>query len=73
MPSVRAGARWNRYKKETNQLVTKNVEKPNQVVEKILFLNFQKNENMTQARKEGKEAVGSLRSNLRNTRPSKFL
>ena len=44
-----------------------NVEKTNQFVKKMASLNFRKNKSMTQARtrKEGKEAVGSLR-NLKN-------
>jgi len=34
------------------------------IVEKVSFLNFRKKKNMTQARKEGKEAVGSLQSTI---------
>jgi len=33
----------------------------NQLVKKISFFDLRKNESMTQARKEGKEAVDSLR------------
>jgi len=64
VPGVRASARrpWNRYKKETKEFVEKNVGKPDQF--KMSFLNFRKHEGMlvTQARKEGKEQVGSLQA-----------
>jgi len=64
VPGVRASARRprNRYKEETKQFVKKNVENPDQF--KLSFLNFRKDEGMlvTQARKEGKEEVGSLQA-----------
>ena len=44
------------------QIVQRTVKKTDQLVKKMSFLNFQKNKSMTQARKEGKEAVGSLQA-----------
>jgi len=47
------------YKIETKKIVGKM--SGNQLVKKISFFDLRKNESMTQARKEGKEAVDSLR------------
>ena len=40
MLSVRASARRNRYKKETNQIVEENVGKSDQFVKEVLLFNF---------------------------------
>jgi len=57
------------YKKKRNQLMLVYREcrenwNPNQFVHKIKFLNCRKNSSMTQARKEGKEGVGTWLNSL---------
>jgi len=58
---VRAGVRRNRCQNETKQIVKKIVGKTDQFMKKTSFGNFRKNKSTTQARKEGKEVVGSLK------------
>jgi len=60
VPSVRASARRNRYKKDTDQIVKQKSEDPINLWKNDM--NFRNNKSMTQARKKGMEAAGSLRS-----------
>jgi len=47
VPSERAGAHRNRNKKDTNQIVKNNVEKTDEFVKKMSFVDFWKNARMT--------------------------